>query len=280
MDSNENRRKSKRLSEKWVNSNANHVNHFKTKSKSKSNIKSVKLKENETNVRKSSRNCVKRLNGIIENSSERKYGLRKLAPINWKERLDTRHITNDQKSVDKPKSRNCSKSEDKVISKKEKKIKANNNKINAKISSKVENKFNTESIEGFNHKKHKKRKSNKTCDQQIHTTFRSLNDEVLDSTQKCSDFCQTNSYHNIEQHLPQSEEHTKEEQLSEELSEESIERISYIQYLELQSKSEPKEPSLSLNVIINLLKQRLNKRRIPKKPELNGKKRKLYSCPY
>ena len=269
MDSNENRRKSKRLNEKCINSQEinTKISVKKTKIKNKSNNKCLKLKENETNVRKSSRNCEKRLNGMIEAIPERKYGLRRLAPINWKERLDTRHIITenksiDNKTVDKTKAKHYSKNEDKTTTKiKEKKIKSINNKINGKISSKVDNKLSYESIILINNKRNKRRKTNykttdKCCEQSIDKTNQikcverldnQIDVQVIDSTQESSDLCQTNV--NIEQQIPESEVQENTEELSD--------NISYIQYLDKCSDIEPKAPSLSVNVIINFIETKI-----------------------
>ena len=289
MDSNENRRKSKRLSEKCVNYNEviHQINDKRNKTKNKSNIKSVKLKENETNVRKSSRNERKPMNGIIEVISERKYGLRKLAPINWKERLDTRHMTTTDKSIhnksiDKTKPKNSLKIEDKNIPKiKEKKINKSLVKINGKINSKVNYKLSDESIQ-INNKRHKRRKAIKTCDKVCDQFFDKtnqnkynlkleINGEVIDSIEESSDLCLTNA--NIEQQIQETE--SEVQQKDEELSD----NMSYIQYLELCSENEPKVPSLSLNIIINLLKQSLKTKRRNNKSDPMVKKR-LYSCNY
>ena len=279
MDSMENRRKSKRLSEKCENSNEviNKINNKKTKTKSKSNSKCVKLKEND-------RNGQKRVNGLIVDIDGPKYGLRKLAPINWKERLDTRHITSDNKSIDKTKGKNSPKIDDKVSKVKEKKFKANRNldKINGKFHSKVSHKLSEESIKISDNKRHKKRKTFSTSDKFCHKVIdkteqnkynqrlnNEIEDQLIDSTQRYSDFCQTDDH--LEP-LQESKDEEKDQQLSD---------ISYIQYLEMCSESESKGPSLSLNIIINLLNQRLkNKRRNTAKSDPLKRKRRLYSCGY
>lgn len=110
-----------------------HKKQTKTGRKSKSNAKTG-LKENERTV-KEVINSVNESSSPAIDESQRRYGLRKLAPINWRERLDTRYLINESKS-DKIKDKYCDKSEKEVnVSKNSKEKRFNvNNRLNGKIN--------------------------------------------------------------------------------------------------------------------------------------------------
>ena len=277
MDQNCNRRVSRRLIEKGITSceqnDTSAKKQLKTGRKTKANAKTVKLKEND----KINTNSGNESSSPSIDGSQRKYGLRKLAPINWRERLDTRHLTSDQKT-DKIKDKCFVKSDNKANPKL-------NNKVNKdkKIKViKVNGKININ--ESSNEKKTRKRKITHSLNGGFDTTSEDRDLEHNDSEMESSDLS------NVKPNVSLNGTSDVSDQL---IQQESTDpppvqlNISYFEFLE-RSLNSPSVPSFSFktDTVMKLLLQKsksksqsMSKTNVKQTIRSNNR-RKLYSCGY